>query len=114
MVLSSDTARTGLRRILSRPSRMFANTFRFDSSRLRSAFSPRKPRHPLLRLAFGLVGLGLLCLLVFFSVFVGAAMIAVGLAYKLLSQRGKPIARDSKVMDGEFRVVRKSALPLSH
>ena len=115
MELSSDTVRTGLRRILSRPSRMFANTVRFDSSRLRSTFSPRKPRHPLLRLAFGLVGLGLLCLLVFFSVFVGAAMIAVGLAYKLLSQRGKPVdVRDSRVVDGEFRVMRKSALPLSH
>ncbi len=94
---------------------MFANTFRFDSSRLRSAFAPRKPRHPLLRLAVGVVGLGLLCLLVFFSVFVGAAMIAAGLAYKLLGQRGKPVAmRDSKVVDGEFRVVRKSVLPLSH
>lgn len=94
---------------------MFANTFRFDSSRLRSAFAPRKPRHPLLRLAFGLVGLVLLCLLVFFSVFVGAAMIAIGLAYKLFSQRGKPVAvRDTHVVDGEFRVVRKPVLPLSH
>ncbi|HEY5971728.1 MAG TPA: hypothetical protein VIT22_07080 [Pseudoxanthomonas sp.] len=94
---------------------MFANVFHFDSTRLRSAFSPRKPRHPLLRLAFGLIGLGLLCLLVFFSVFVGAAMIAIGLAYKLLSQRGKPAAvRDTRVVDGEFRVVRKPALPLSH
>ena len=94
---------------------MFANTFRFDSARLRAAFAPRKPRHPLLRFAFGLVGLALLCLLIFFSVFVGAAMIAAGLAYKLLSQRGKPVAvRDANVVDGEFRVVRKPVLPLSH
>ena len=91
---------------------MFANTFQFNSSRLRSAFSPRKPRHPLLRLAFGLVGLALLCLLVFFSVFVGAAMIAIGLAYKLLGQRGKPVAACDRVMDGEFRVVDKPVLPL--
>ena len=95
-----------------RPSARF---FRFDSARLRSLFAPRKPRHPLLRLAFGLVGLGLLCLLVFFSVFVGAAMIAVGIAWKLLGQRGKPRAvRDANVVDGEFRVVRKPALPISH
>jgi hypothetical protein len=94
---------------------MFANSFRFDSSRLRSAFAPRKPRHPLLRLVFGLVGLALLCLLVFFSVFVGAAMIIAGIAWKLLSQRGKPVAvRDAHVVDGEFRVVRKPVLPLSH
>ena len=94
---------------------MFANSFRFDSSRLRSAFAPRKPRHPLLRLVFGLVGLALLCLLVFFSVFVGAAMIIVGVAWKLLSQRGKPAAvRDAHVVEGEFHVVRKPVLPLSH
>ena len=94
---------------------MFANSFRFDSSRLRSAFAPRKPRHPVLRLAFGLVGVALLCLLVFFSVFVGAAMIIVGVAWKLLSQRGKPVAvRDVHVVEGEFRVVRKPVLPLSH
>ena len=94
---------------------MFANSFRFDSSRLRSAFAPRKPRHPLLRLVFGLVGLAVLCLLVFFSVFVGAAMIIIGVAWKLLSQRGKPVSvGDAVVVEGEFRVVRKPVLPLSH
>lgn len=93
---------------------MFARHFHFDSARLRSAFAPRKPRHPLLRLAFGLVGLGVLCLLVFFSVFVGAAMIVAGLAWKLLRQRGKPVAVDASVVEGEYRVVRKQAMPLSH
>lgn len=93
---------------------MSAHSFRFDSSRLRSAFAPRKPRHPLLRVAFGLVGLGLLCLLIFFSVFVGAAMLAAGLVYKLVSQRGKPVAmRNAGVVEGEYRVVSKPALPLS-
>lgn len=93
---------------------MFANSFRFDSSRMRSAFAPRKPRHPLLRLAFGLVGLGLLCLLIFFSVFVGIAMLAAGLVYKGLSQRGKPVVgRDSSIVEGEYRVLRKPVLPLS-
>ncbi|MEP6906413.1 MAG: hypothetical protein ABI858_00290 [Pseudoxanthomonas sp.] len=94
---------------------MFAKNFHFDSSRLRSAFAPRKPRHPLLRLAFGLVGLAVLCLLVFFSVFVGAAMIVAGLAWKLLRQRGKPMAAvRANVVEGEYRVVRKQAMPLSH
>lgn len=89
---------------------MFARSFQFNA--FRQAFNPRKPRHPLLRLAIGLLGLGVLCVLVFFSVFVGAAMIAVGLAYKLFKQRGKPVARDARVVDGEFRVVRKPVLPL--
>ena len=75
------------------------------------AFAPRKPRHPLVRLAFGLLGLGLLLLLVFFSVFVGIAMLAVGVLYRLLKQRGKPVSRDARIVDGEFRVVGKAALP---
>ena len=90
---------------------MRATSFRFDSNTFRNAFVPRKPRHPLLRLAFGLVGLGLLLALVFVSVFVGVAMLAVGLLYRLWKQRGKPIARDQRVVDGEFRVVGKTALP---
>ena len=90
---------------------MRATSFRFDSNTFRNAFAPRKPRHPLLRLAFGLVGLGLLLALVFVSVFVGVAMLAVGLLYRLWKQRGKPIARDQRVVDGEFRVVGKTALP---
>ena len=50
--------------------------------------------------------------LVFFSVFVGAAMIAAGLVYKLVRQLGKPNARDTRVVDAEYRVVRKQELPL--
>lgn len=96
---------------------MAAPTFRFDSqhfqSRVRSAFGPPKPRHRLLRFALGLVGLGLLVLLVMFGVVVGAAMLVAGLAYRLWSRRGKPIARDARVVDGEYRVIAKPVLPVS-
>lgn len=93
---------------------MFAHVFRFDARRMHAAFAPRKPRHPLARLAIGLLGIGVLALLVFFSVFVGVAMLTVGLVYRLTRQRGKPIAdqaRGTRVLDGEFRVVGKTALP---
>ena len=92
---------------------MSVHAFRFDPQRLHAAFAPRKPRHPLARLAIGLLGIGVLALLVFFSVFVGIAMLTVGLAYRLLQQRAKPafVARDSRVVDGEYRVVAKTALP---
>jgi hypothetical protein len=93
---------------------MFAHVFRFDARRLHAAFAPRKPRHPLARLAIGLLGIGVLALLVFFSVFVGVAMLAVGLVYRLMRQRGRPIAgpaRNARIVDGEFRVVGKTALP---
>ncbi len=83
---------------------MYARHFQFNA--FRHVFAARKPRHPLLRMGLGLLGVALLGVLVFFSVFVGAAMIAGGLLYKLLRQRGKPVARDG-AMEGEFRVVRK-------
>lgn len=98
---------------------MFAQTFRFGSShfhsRVRSAFEPRKPRHRLLRFALGVVGLGVLAVLVMFSVVLGAAMIAAGLVYKLWRQRGKRAVmgagtHDPRIVDGEFRVVNPSAL----
>lgn len=93
---------------------MFAHTFRFDqvNARMRNVFStPRKPRHRALRVVLGIVGLALLAVLVMFGVFVGAAMIAAGLLVKLWKQRGKPVARDARVLDGEFRVVDPASLP---
>ncbi|MGO4222992.1 hypothetical protein AB4Y64_14205 [Lysobacter sp. TAF61] len=87
---------------------MFAQTFRFDSAqfqRVRSAFEPRKPRHRLLRFALGVVGLGLLLVLVMFSVVLGAAMIAAGVVYKLWKGRGNAAARDARIVEAEYRVV---------
>ncbi|WP_369979807.1 hypothetical protein [Xanthomonas bundabergensis] len=90
---------------------MRARVFNFDQ--FRHVFAPRKPRHPLVKLAVGLLGLAILAGLVFVSVFVGAAMILGGIAVKLLSQRGKrPSTARQHVVDGEYRVVRKPALPL--
>ncbi|MFC6841936.1 hypothetical protein [Xanthomonas theicola] len=91
---------------------MHARVFNFEH--FRHVFAPRKPRHPLVKLAFGLLGLAILAGLVFVSVFVGAAMILGGIAVKLLSQRGnkRPPSSRQHVVDGEYRVVRKPALPL--
>jgi energy-converting hydrogenase Eha subunit G len=95
---------------------MFAHAVRFDqfNARMRNTFSaPRKPRHRVLRVALGLVGVAVLAVLVMFGLFVGAAMIATGLLFKLWKQRGRPLAnqRDSRVLDGEFRVVDSVSLP---
>lgn len=107
-------------RIVSRRPPMLTQIFRFDASRLHGArfhqaFAPRKPRRRLARLATGLLGLSLLALLVFFSVFVGVAMLTVGLAYRLLRQR-KPvltggISHSARVVDGQCRIVGKTVLP---
>ena len=90
----------------------FGTSHPFNGARLRNAFAPRKPRHPLLRLVTGLVGLGVVLALVFLGVFVGAAMLAVGVLARLWRMRGKPIARDrSRVVDGQFQVLARPALP---
>ena len=93
---------------------MSAYAFQFDSRRLHAAFAPRKPRHPLARIAIGLLGIGVLALLVFFSVFVGAAMLVVGLIYRLTrnSRRaGLASAPRARVVEGEYRVIGKPVQP---
>lgn len=90
---------------------MHARSFRFDSAHLNAFFSPRKPRTPWLRALLGLVGLVLLAMLVFFGVFVGAAMLAVGLAWRMLRRSPARTSTPSQVVDAEYRVVRKSELP---
>ncbi len=94
---------------------MSAHQFRFGStyfySGFRNAFAPRKPRRPLSRIAIGVLGLGVLVTLVFFSVFVGIAMLTVGVLARLWKLRGKPIDRDARIVDGQFRVISKPVLP---
>ena len=90
---------------------MPAFQFRFDSNAFRDAFAPRKPRHPLLRIAIGLLGLGVLLTLVFVSVFVGVAMLAAGVLVRLFRMRGRPMARDHRIVDGQYRVIGKPVLP---
>lgn len=83
----------------------------FNSRHFRNAFAPRKPRHPLLRLTLGLLGLGVLLTLVFFSVFVGIAMLMIGVLARMWKLRGTPAARDNRIVDGQFRVIGKPVLP---
>lgn len=88
----------------------------FQFANLRNLFAPRKPRNPLLRIALGLLGLAILAVLVVAGVFVGAAMILVGLTWKLIATRKARAAGKAagNVMDAEYRVVRKPALPHVH
>ena len=81
---------------------------------LNHLFAPRKPRHPLVRVAAGLAGLAILAVLIFFSVFVGAAMILGGIAWKMLSKSNRSTPQQTRVVEADYRVVRKSTLPLSN
>lgn len=98
----------------------YRNSFRFKRQAFDRFAVPRRPRHRMLRIVLGLVGVGLLLALLFVSVFVGIAMLATGMLFRLWKQRGKPVAHvarakgsDGHVLDGTFRVVGKAQLPLA-
>lgn len=87
---------------------------RFDASQFGAMFAPRKPRHPLLRLAVGLLGLAVLAALLVVGVVVGTAMVAAGLVRRLATRRARPRPRAGSVVDAEYRVVDKPLHTLSH
>lgn len=81
-------------------------------TKFRHLFEPRKPRNPLARVALGLLGLVILAVLIVGGLFIGAAMILGGVAWKLLAPRKSRVhASASNVVDAEYRVVRKAVLP---
>ncbi|TDK27246.1 hypothetical protein E2F46_03315 [Luteimonas aestuarii] len=86
---------------------------RFAASPLGNAFAPRKPRNPLLRVAFGLLGVALLLVLLVVGLVVGTLMIGFALLRRLLGRSARPgaIKRDD-AFDAEYRVVRKGDQPL--
>ena len=87
---------------------MSALHFRFDRHAFFRAaqMPPRHRRHPMLRLLMGLHGLALLASLVAASVFVGAAMLAIGLVARLARPRAaKAPASQGRVVEGEYVVV---------
>lgn len=84
---------------------------RYRGTAFAATLAPRKPRHPLVRLLFGLTGVALLAVLLVFGVVIGAAMLAAGMAMRLLGRRGNgPVARGGAVLDGHYRVVDKPLL----
>jgi len=72
-------------------------------------YQPSKPRHPLLRLALGLLGLVLLAVLVVVGLFVGLGMLLFAAFRRML--RGPvtaaPRHAEESVIEGEYSVVDK-------
>ncbi len=67
----------------------------------------------MLRWVFGAVGVALLVGFLFLSVFVGIAMLAVGLLVRMWKQRSKPISHDGDSIAADYRVLSKAELPLA-
>ena len=102
--------------------RAFHPSFRFNKYVNQYMFdrftAPRRPRHRWLRFVLGVAGVGLLLALLFVSVFVGIAMLAAGMLWRLWARRGRPLARTTGAtransIDGDFRVVGKAQLPMA-
>jgi len=78
-------------------------------------YTPSKPRHPLLRLMLGLLGVMLLGLLVVFGLFIGLGMLLFAAARRMFRpavQAAAPEKLDG-VIDGEFSVIDKNRASLS-
>lgn len=80
--------------------------------RLRTLISgtPRRPRHPLLRVALGLVGVALLLVLLAVGLVVGLAMLLAGMLWRLRTRPGKPARVRGRTLEGDYRVVGKPSL----
>jgi hypothetical protein len=87
--------------------------FRNVRHRFNGFTAPRRPRHRILRVTLGIIGVGLLLALLFVSVFVGIAMLGAGMLWRLWKQRKQPLFVRGTPIDGDFRVVGKAQLPLA-
>ena len=71
-------------------------------------YTPSKPRHPLLRLLLGLVGLVVLAGLVVVGLFVGLGMLMFAAARRMLRKNdAAPAVADTRVIDGQYTVIDK-------
>ena len=76
-------------------------------------YSPSKPRHPLLRLVLGMLGVVVLAALVVVGLFVGLGMLAFAAVRRMLRAPVKAAPQVDSVIDGEYSVVDKRPATLS-
>jgi hypothetical protein len=76
-------------------------------------YTPTKPRHPLLRLLLGVLGLLVLAVLVVVGLFVGLGMLLFAAVRRMLRTRpAAPVQLDANVIDGQYTVIDKSGASL--
>jgi hypothetical protein len=76
-------------------------------------YSPSKPRHPLLRLVLGLLGVVVLAALVVVGLFVGLGMLMFAALRRMLRAPTQTAPQVDSVIDGEYSVVDKRPATLS-
>ncbi|MCM2355814.1 MAG: hypothetical protein NDI68_03920 [Arenimonas sp.] len=76
------------------------------------SYCPSKPRHPLVRVLVGLLGLALLLVLVAFGLVIGLGMLLFAAVRRLVNSARTPATPREDVIEGEFTRVRDPAGPL--
>lgn len=72
------------------------------------SYCPSKPRHPLLRVLVGLLGLALLLLLLGFGLVIGLGMLLFAAVRRLLRPVAAPVRAREGAIEGEYVHVSKS------
>jgi len=77
------------------------------------SYCPSKPRHPLMRVLVGLLGLALLLVLVAFGLVIGLGMLLFAAARRLFGATRRPAPKPAAdVIEGEYTRVRDPHTPL--
>lgn len=71
------------------------------------SYCPSKPRHPLVRVLVGVLGLALLLLLVVFGVFIGLGMLLFAAIRRLMRPTAAAPRPQDGVIEGEYVQVNK-------
>lgn len=74
---------------------------------------PNKPKNALVKIAFSIIGLILILGACVIALIAGMFMLLTGLVLKLVDKKPQRTTKQSDVLDAEYSVVKKTALPLS-
>ncbi|WP_297799578.1 hypothetical protein [Arenimonas sp. GDDSR-1] len=74
---------------------------------------PNKPRNPVLKAVFSVLGLFFLFGVCVFAIFVGVFMLIASFLLKRLGKKAAASQSGGDVLDGEYTVVEKSPISLS-
>jgi hypothetical protein len=74
---------------------------------------PNKPRNPVLKAVFSVLGLFFLFGVCVFAIFVGVFMLVASFLLKRLGKKPATARSDADVLDAEYTVIEKSTISLS-
>ena len=74
---------------------------------------PNKPKNPLLKMLFAVIGVFVLFGVCIFALFAGVIMLIASSALKLIGKKAIRQRADTNVLDAEYTVVKKSPISIT-